>query len=317
MMEMMIIFEGDSFIIEKEEFNKVNRSDFGRGSNHLYDILEYHGQNCYIPTGQNFFLKCINYLTGKDYKNEYFEFINSEGRRKNVMTLARIQPFCKKYNINIGIYKQNEKRILPRTITEKSKGLYLHKNHFCVIWISNGINFSKAVEELELNFKYVNNKVTDDNVTKFKEYKFNPNKVDSQLNNVLVYDIETYNKERAIPYAIGFYPVSKIVGKWNRDLTQTEIDKCLNDIIIFKGENCISCMFDYLKSFKGEPKYTRNNCGKVILSSYELKLIAHNGSGFDSWIILNNLPKWCSIVSMIKTGKGIISLKILNGIYGL
>ena len=80
-----IIYEGDLYIIEKE-FNRVNRSNFGRGSNHLYDIQEYHGKNCYIPTGQNCFLKCINYLTGKDYKNEYFEFINSEGRRKNVMT---------------------------------------------------------------------------------------------------------------------------------------------------------------------------------------------------------------------------------------
>ena len=40
------------------------------------------------------------------------------------MTIARIQPFCSKNNIDIGIYKQNEKRILPRTITEKSKALY-------------------------------------------------------------------------------------------------------------------------------------------------------------------------------------------------
>ena len=137
MMEMMLIFEGDLYIIEKEEFNKINRSDYGKGSNHLYDILEYHGKNCYIPTGQNCFLKCINYLTGKDYKKEYFQFINSEGRRKNVMTIARIQPFCSKNNIDIGIYKQIEKRILPRTITEKSKALFFYKNHFCVIWNSS------------------------------------------------------------------------------------------------------------------------------------------------------------------------------------
>ena len=53
-------------------------------------------------------------------------------------------------------------------------------------------------------------------------------------------------------------------------------------------------MFDYLKLFTGEPKYVINHCGKIILSSYELKMVAHNGSGFDSWIILNNLPKWCT-----------------------
>ena len=63
----------------------------------------------------------------------------------------------------------------------------------------------EATEEVELNFKYINNKVSSDvNVNKFKEYKFNPKKVDSQLNNVIVYDIETYNKDKAIPYAIGY-----------------------------------------------------------------------------------------------------------------
>ena len=46
--------------------------------------------------------------------------LSIQKRRKAVMTLARIQPFCSKYNINIGCYKQNEKRqILPTTITEK------------------------------------------------------------------------------------------------------------------------------------------------------------------------------------------------------
>ena len=44
-----------------------------------------------------------------------------------------------------------------------------------------------------------------------------------------------------------------------------------------------------------------------------LKMIAHNGSGLDIWIIFYNLPEWCSIVNMIKIGKGIISNKIHNG----
>ena len=189
------------------------------------------------------------------------------------------------------IINRNERKILPKNILQKEdKLLYLYKNHFCVLWISNGINFSKAVEELELNFKYVNNKVTDANVNKFTEYKFNPKKIDSQLNNVIVYDIETYNKERAIPYetynheeekraipyAIGFYPVSKIVSKWNRDLTQTEIDKCLNDISIFEGENCVPDMFKRLQLFKGEPRYIIKN-GKSTKAEYELKMISHNG----------------------------------------
>ena len=62
-------------------------------------------------------------------------------------------------------------------------------------------------------------------VNKFSKYEFSPKTVESQLNNVCVYDIETYKKDRAIPYAIRFYPVSKIVSKWNRDLSQDEINK--------------------------------------------------------------------------------------------
>ena len=40
---------------------------------------------------------------------------------------------------------------------------------------------------------------------------------------------------------------------------------------------------------------------------------AHNGSGFDTWIVLNNLPCDKHIVDIIKNGKGIVSLKIFNG----
>ena len=40
---------------------------------------------------------------------------------------------------------------------------------------------------------------------------------------------------------------------------------------------------------------------------------AHNGSGFDTWIILNNLPCDKRIVDIIKNGKSIIELKVSNG----
>ena len=43
---------------------------------------------------------------------------------------------------------------------------------------------------------------------------------------------------------------------------------------------------------------------------------AHNGSGFDSWVILNNLPCDKHIVGdIIKNGEGIIELKIFNGYF--
>ena len=42
-------------------------------------------------------------------------------------------------------------------------------------------------------------------------------------------------------------------------------------------------------------------------------MIAHNGSEFDSFVVLNNLLQWRSIVKRFKNGAGIISLKTFIG----
>ena len=42
-------------------------------------------------------------------------------------------------------------------------------------------------------------------------------------------------------------------------------------------------------------------------------LHAHNGSGFDTWVILNNLDCDKHIVNIIRNGKCIIELKVFNG----
>ena len=60
--------------------------------------------------------------------------------------------------------------------------------------------------------------------------------------------------------------------------------------------------------FKGEPKKLVKEIGK-----YNLHISAHNGSGFDSYVVLNILPQWRTVVSLIKNGSGIISLKIFDG----
>ena len=51
--------------------------------------------------------------------------------------------------------------------------------------------------------------------------------------------------------------------------------------------------------------------GKIF--EYNLQLYAYNGSGFDTWIVLNNLPCDKGNVNIIKNGKGIIELKVFNG----
>ena len=67
-------------------------------------------------------------------------------------------------------------------------------------------------------------------------------------------------------------------------------------------------MLDYVLQFKGEAKNVNNKNVK-----YNLYLLAHKGSGFDSYVNWNNLPQWRTVVSLIKSGLGFVSLKIFNG----
>ena len=64
---------------------------------------------------------------------------------------------------------------------------------------------------------------------------------------------------------------------------------------------------DYVLQFKGDAKRINNKIFK-----YNLYLIAHKGSGFDSHVVLNNLPQWRTF-ELIKNGSGIVSLKRFNG----
>ena len=45
------------------------------------------------------------------------------------------------------------------------------------------------------------------------------------------------------------------------------------------------------------------------IAKYNLNLIAHKGSGFDSYVVLKNLRQWRTVFSLIKNGSGIVSLK--------
>ena len=118
------------------------------------------------------FIKCINYFTKKDYTEEILTFIRSEQRRSNVMTTARIQPFCRKYNINIGCFDGT--RINPQNLTQGDTALKIHENHFCLIWKSDGISFDKEIKELKDNFKVLDNIISDKHVKSFFKNDYNP-----------------------------------------------------------------------------------------------------------------------------------------------
>ena len=115
------IFNGHIFKLNTPQFSKVNRSQYGNGCSFDKIIIEYPGNNCFIPTKGYCFVKCINYLTGQHYKQQYLDFIRNEKRRSNIMTMDRIQPFCRANNINLGYY--NNDRVFPRTVTNRDSAL--------------------------------------------------------------------------------------------------------------------------------------------------------------------------------------------------
>ena len=44
------------------------------------------------------------------------------------------------------------------------------------------------------------------------------------------------------------------------------------------------------------------------IGKYNLYLLAHKGSGFDSYFVLNHSPQRRTVVSLIRNGAGIVSL---------
>ena len=101
------ISNGYFYKLNTQQFNKVIRSQYGNGCDFKHKIIEYHGNNCYIPTKSFCFVKCVKLLTGEDYKQKYLDFIRNERRRSNIMTKARIQPFCRANNVNLRYYSED------------------------------------------------------------------------------------------------------------------------------------------------------------------------------------------------------------------
>ena len=105
----------------------------------------------------------------------------------------------------------------------RDSALYLFNIHFGLIWKSEGISFKDAIKELKDNFKIVDNYITEENVNSHFKYEFTAKKIESHLTNVIVYDLETHNTDRATPYNMTFYRLSKIAGRYDRDPTKKKL----------------------------------------------------------------------------------------------
>ena len=106
---------------------------------------------------------------------------------------------------------------------------------------------------MQTKFQIVDNIISDKHVESFINYEYKPKKVQSPLTNIVVYDLETFNKIAAVPCCSCLYKLSKISGKYHRDISEQEYQKCLNDCVVFKGTDCINEMYNLVLSFGREP----------------------------------------------------------------
>ena len=180
---------------------------------------------------------------------------------------------------------------------EGNKALYSYKNRFCLIWKSNGVSFNKSYRRIRIKIYIVNNCIWFDNVNSFFEVEYKPKKIESSTN-FIVYDMETFNKDRAVPYCVSLYRLSKIAGKYNRVITPEDYQKCKRDTVAFHGTDCLSKLIEWLVTLKGEPRKL-----KFKIVQYQLQLIAHNGSAFDTYVVLNGSSNWHRIVNIVKMEK--------------
>ena len=91
------------------------------------------------------------------------------------MTKARIQPFCRANNVNLGYC--DGIRVFPRSVTERNNALFFYNNHFCLIWKSESVSFNQAIKELKDNFKLDDIYITEEIVKSHFEYIFTPKKL--------------------------------------------------------------------------------------------------------------------------------------------
>ena len=120
------VFTGCVYKLNTLQLKVVKRSAYAKGTIHIHfqKTVEYHGQNCYNAKSGHCFMKCICYSTKKDYTEDFLIFIRIETYRSQVMTSARIQPFCRLHNINIGCF--NARKTSPGTITARNIALKTH-----------------------------------------------------------------------------------------------------------------------------------------------------------------------------------------------
>ena len=60
-----VILSGYVYKLNTPQFNVAKQNTYAKGTVYMQKIVEYPGQNCYIPNSGKCFIKCINYFSKK------------------------------------------------------------------------------------------------------------------------------------------------------------------------------------------------------------------------------------------------------------
>lgn len=303
-----------------DKFKKVNKSKRGDGSSFQYSIKEYEGKYCYIPTENQCFLKCYKWLNDdnqeKDIDKLYKEFCfkennNSEKNRSFIMSNTKFSRFNTFMEDKVQYYDPKDRHLYPKIEEEKYNYVYYlhnpynhHIGHYCLIYKNNK---REAIKEIEDNYEQKWKEIDEEDVKNVHLIDMNPTKDDNIHKNTYVYDIETYQDENGkhIPYAIASINLNIFRGcvcNYIRDednnivkkIPEEQLNKLLNKHIkYFIGEDCVQQFFKYLGDINKE---------KILL-------FAHNGSGFDSELIIEQI----NLSSVpVKKGSKLLNVNIKN-----
>ena len=116
----------------------------------------------------------------------------------------------------------------------------------------------------------------------------------------ITYDLETRNTDRAKPYVFCFYRLSKLAGRYNRDLTPCEVEKCRKDTIGFDGDNCDEKVLDFCLKLKGEKEKLRLRLSNTIFNyTLIMDLVLILGLYKTTFLVINTLLKLLKMVKAL------------------
>ena len=70
-----VTFTGYIYNLNTPHFKIVKRNAYVKSTNYMQGIVEYRGENCYIPTSGHCLIKCINQFTKKKIKKKNFQLL--------------------------------------------------------------------------------------------------------------------------------------------------------------------------------------------------------------------------------------------------